>query len=534
MTSSPTSSDSSLEQEKFLKPEDVEECIPPKELEMMIEEKKVGTLDDFVTLRWYCMLVLLMAELTAFTATASSKVMVFAGATPTVVGCGGTPLNGCHELAAFRNGTNDCVPDLKYQFKSVQVEFNYVCDDAKKVKNTITVQTFGVLVGAAIFGQVSDTFGRRKALLISTLGNAIFNWISAYSPDLFYFMVWRTMAGVFTGGVTVVQMVFMVENIPRKDRMWIQNSITWSPNLILFPFVAWLCHDWRTMSVVIAAASIATFFAVFLLEESPRWLIQKGRLDEARKSLIKIRKTDRLYDETFEKQLDEVLHVESEKHARSSKKAKKYTFIHLFCTWKMMAQSLTFVSGIMCTTFIVYSLMYNMEKLSGSLYWNLAIMGASRWIINILVSIADYRLPWFGRKMINQIAMVSTLLALFIMAVYLYFGYEGQVMAIGTVAAVAMCSQLFIAKYMMVNELYPTAVRNLAVSLVSTMSRIGSMFSPQLFYLSDYAEWIPYAVLLGCQFYDFIVLSIFLPETKGVVLENHLPPKNKRIFGKRA
>ncbi|EFP06198.1 hypothetical protein CRE_13157 [Caenorhabditis remanei] len=495
MTSSPTSSDSSLEEEKFLKPEDVEECIPPKELEMMIEEKKVGTLDDFVTLRWYCMLVLLMAELTAFTATASSKVMVFAGATPT---------------------------------------FNYVCDDAKKVKNTITVQTFGVLVGAAIFGQVSDTFGRRKALLISTLGNAIFNWISAYSPDLFYFMVWRTMAGVFTGGVTVVQMVFMVENIPRKDRMWIQNSITWSPNLILFPFVAWLCHDWRTMSVVIAAASIATFFAVFLLEEFPRWLIQKGRLDEARKSLIKIRKTDRLYDETFEKQLDEVLHVESEKHARSSKKSKKYTFIHLFCTWKMMAQSLTFVSGIMCTTFIVYSLMYNMEKLSGSLYWNLAIMGASRWIINILVSIADYRLPWFGRKMINQIAMVSTLLALFIMAVYLYFGYEGQVMAIGTVAAVAMCSQLFIAKYMMVNELYPTAVRNLAVSLVSTMSRIGSIFSPQLFYLSDYAEWIPYAVLLGCQFYDFIVLSIFLPETKGVVLENHLPPKNKRIFGKRA
>ncbi|KAF1758889.1 hypothetical protein GCK72_015349 [Caenorhabditis remanei] len=85
MTSSPTSSDSSLEEEKFLKPEDVEECIPPKELEMMIEEKKVGTLDDFVTLRWYCMLVLLMAELTAFTATASSKVMVFAESSLAIV-----------------------------------------------------------------------------------------------------------------------------------------------------------------------------------------------------------------------------------------------------------------------------------------------------------------------------------------------------------------------------------------------------------------------------------------------------------------
>lgn len=151
--------------------------------------------------------------------------------------------------------------------------------------------------------------------------------------------------------------------------------------------------------------------------------------------------------------------------------------------------------------------------------------------------------------MINQIAMICTLFALLMIAVYLYFGYNGQLIAIGTVAAVSMCSQLFIAKYMMVNELYPTAVRNLAVSAVSTMSRIGSMFSPQLFYLvsilythlkisleiqSDYAEWIPYAVLFSCQLYDFIVLSLFLPETKGVILENHLPPKHKRIFGKRS
>ncbi|EGT47326.1 hypothetical protein CAEBREN_31345 [Caenorhabditis brenneri] len=505
--------------------------------EVIDAEKKSPTvsLENFVTLRWYCMLVLVMAELTAFTATASSKVMVFAGANPQIVGCGGVPLSGCYELAAYRNnGTSSCVPELQYQFKSVQVEFNYICEDAKAVKNTISVQTAGILVGAATFGQISDTFGRRRALLLSTLGNAIFNWISAYSPDLFWFMVWRTLAGAFTGGVTVVQMVYMVENIPSKDRMWIQNSITWSPNMIIFPFVAWLCHDWRTMSVVIAAASVATFFAVFLLEESPRWLIQKGRLDEARKSLIKIRKTDRLYDETFEKELDEVLLVESEKFARSSKKSKKYTFIHLFCTWKMMAQSFTFISGIMCTTFIVYALMYNMEKLSGSLYWNMAIMGASRWIINILVSIADYRFAWFGRKMINQIAMIATLLSLFAMAVYAYFGSRGGIIiSIGTISTVATCSQLFIAKYLMVNELYPTAVRNLAVSAVSTMSRFGNMFSAQAFYLSDIAEWIPYALLFSCQLYDFIILSVFLPETKGVHLENHLPPKHKRIFGKR-
>ncbi|CAP35927.2 Protein CBG18486 [Caenorhabditis briggsae] len=535
MTSSPTSSSSNSEVEQFLKTGDVEESVIREEsAEAVVKD---SGLDEFFRLRWYCLMVLMMAEFTAFTATASSKVMVFAGANPSVIGCGGVPIKGCHELAALKENITElanCVPELKYQFKSVQVEFNYVCEDAKKVKNTITIQTLGVLIGAAIFGQFSDTYGRRKALLISTLGNAIFNFISASSHNLVFFALWRTMAGVFTGGVTVVQMVFMVENIPRNHRMWIQNSITWSPNLILFPFVAWLCEDWRTMSKVIAAASMATFAAVYILQESPRWLIQKGRVEDARRALVKIRKTDKLYDETTEKQLDEILRIEMEKHVKKSKKAKKYTFIHLFCTWKMMVQSLTFITGIMCTTFIVYSLMYNMEKLSGSLYWNLAIMGAARWIINILVSLADYYLPWFGRKLINHIAMICTILALFVMAVYLFLGYVGgQLMSIGTVAAVAMCSQLFIAKYMMVNELYPTAVRNLAVSAVSTMSRIGSMFSPQLFYLSEYSEWIPYVVLFACQFYDWIIMWCFLPETKGVVLENHLPPKHKRIFKNR-
>ncbi|PIC36258.1 hypothetical protein B9Z55_015322 [Caenorhabditis nigoni] len=97
-----------------------------------------------------------------------------------------------------------------------------------------------------------------------------------------------------------------------------------------------------------------------------------------------------------------------------------------------------------------------------------------------------------------------------------------------------MCAQLFLSKYLIVNELYPTAVRNLAMSAVSTMCRVGAMFSPQLFYLSDIGEWIPYAVLVGMQLLDLVIFCIFIPETKGVHLENHLPPKHKRIFGRRA
>ncbi|EFP08584.1 CRE-OAT-1 protein [Caenorhabditis remanei] len=250
------STSSEAEDDNFI--EDVED---QKTLEVMTSSSKFKSLDDLVELRWYCLLVLFMAEITAFTALASVTMMVFAGANPTVVGCDNAIVNGCHEYYSLQNRSG-CTPVLEYQFESVQVEFNYICDDAKKVKNTITVQTFGVLIGAAIFGQVSDNYGRRKALIISCIGNAVFNLISSYSPDLFYFALWRTIAGIFAGGITVVQMVYMVENIPRNHRMWIQNSITWSPNLILFPYVAWLAYDWRTLSVVISAASVLSFFAL--------------------------------------------------------------------------------------------------------------------------------------------------------------------------------------------------------------------------------------------------------------------------------
>ncbi|CAO4375219.1 unnamed protein product [Caenorhabditis nigoni] len=203
--------------------------------------------------------------------------------------------------------------------------------------------------------------------------------------------------------------------------------------------------------------------------------------------------------------------------------------------------------------------------------------------------------------------MLFTLLSLAVVAVFIFYtGKGGQVMSVRTTVAIAMCSQLFIAKYMMVNELYPTAVRNVAVSAVSMMSRIGSMFSPQLFYLRfellDDRPKIPHpttvttpdAVKAGREkirqnpeksprkmvndfnmshkliettvnqkmyFHSYRkqksafltkkiqlfrkekgqlllggTLAIFKPflQTKGVHLENHLPPKHKRIFGRRA
>ena len=86
---------------------------------------------------------------------------------------------------------------------------------------------------------------------------------------------------------------------------------------------------------------------------------------------------------------------------------------------------------------------------------------------------------------------------------------------------------------MAANELYPTAIRNLGISAMSTASRIGSILAPQLFKLNDFFLSLPYLVLLVLCIIDIISFEMIIPETKGRHLENHLPPKEQRLFGKR-
>ncbi|VDK54219.1 unnamed protein product, partial [Anisakis simplex] len=384
---------------------------------------------------------------------------LFVGFQPIVKSCGDFHANTtggdiCAQYDLWRP-QNECVPQLEYQFKSVNVEFDYLCSEGKAVKTSISIQMLGILFGTIFFGQMSDSYGRRTVLLISSTTAIIFGAVSSFAGSLWTMTAWRVLTGFLAGGEVVFSL------------------------------------------------------------ESPRWLFQKGKADELRKALRRIRGKKRVASEKENKQ-------------------QHYPY-HLFYTWQLLTYSCVIGLGMFITSVINYGLLFNMESLSGSIYINSIFFGAFRWALNIGAGAIDFFVPSVGRKVLHFISVGFIAVCIVINFIVMALGLKqfDFLIRYGALAAAAMCAQLYLTKTLAMVELYPTAIRNIATSTMGILSRIGNSISPQLFFLGEIWLPLPYLTMALMSIWDLINFQVFLPETKGKPLKDHLPGPEECIWRRK-
>ncbi|KAL7403702.1 hypothetical protein ABVT39_003900 [Epinephelus coioides] len=146
-------------------------------------------------------------------------------------------------------------------FKSTLVtEWDLVCSRKGMNKATATVFFIGVMVGAPIFGFLSDRFGRRPLLLVSYLSSVLFAILSAFSSSYVMFIIMRFFTGMSLSGISIISIVLNVEwfSIEHRTFAGVIISLDWTLGTWILVGIAYCVNEWRRLIVAVTLPMIVS------------------------------------------------------------------------------------------------------------------------------------------------------------------------------------------------------------------------------------------------------------------------------------
>lgn len=155
----------------------------------------------------------------------------------------------------------------------------------------------GMMAGAYAWGSVADALGRRKVLIAISFMNALCIVASSFSQSYELFMFFRFLNGAALGGSGPVIWSYFAEFQPKSKRgsMLSFMAAFWTLGNLFVAGLAWLIiptdigiknssftyNSWRIFLLICAAPSFIVAGLLLLLPESPKYLLSRGRYDEA-------------------------------------------------------------------------------------------------------------------------------------------------------------------------------------------------------------------------------------------------------------
>ena len=160
----------------------------------------------------------------------------------------------------------------------------------------------GAILGAAVIGPMSDRFGRKKLLLLSSIIFLVGAVWSGLAPDFAHLVASRIVLGLAVGGASSLIPTYLSEMAPADKRggvaslfqMMIMTGIlvAYISNYLLQDFT----FGWRIMLALAALPALALFFGGLVLPESPRYLVRQGDNEAARKVLAMFSKDEKMVE----------------------------------------------------------------------------------------------------------------------------------------------------------------------------------------------------------------------------------------------
>uniref|UniRef100_A0A8B9NIK5 Solute carrier family 22 member 13 n=1 Tax=Accipiter nisus TaxID=211598 RepID=A0A8B9NIK5_9AVES len=392
------------------------------------------------------------------------------------------------------NATEKCSNGWVYpsaQPPSLLTEFDLVCD--RKDLNDISqsIYMMGLFLGSMIFGPLSDRIGRRPVILISIFLQGLFGVGIAFVP---HFYVGNTLFA--TGEIICTDdsepLFFSATEwvgVSSRPKAVLISHCCFAIGQMILAGLSYGIRNWRLLEIAGSAPIFALFFYIWVLPESARWLVTKGRIEEAKKVLQKAASINK---RTISPELLEQLKPEKQTESGSpldlfrKKHLRKVTLI-MSCAW--------FVNSL-----VYYGLSLNVTNFGLDIYLTQLAFGA----VEIPARIGCiFLLQWLGRKKTQAVLLLLSGLVCLIIT-----GIPEAWLVPTTVLGPRGRRALPAA---------PRFPRQTGVGLCSMSARLAGIMAPLTRLLGRYHRAIPMAIFGSAPVVGGL-LCLLLPETRGTDL----------------
>ena len=390
---------------------------------------------------------------------------------------------------------------------SAVMDWNMVCGDKAMRATAQAIFMLGVLIGSYLFGEMSDRIGRKPTFFLSVVLQIIFGLLAGFAPEYYSFVIARLIIGATTSGVFLVSYVLAMESVGPKYRV-IAGTLCqyyYTFGLFVMAFIAYfLNHDWKLLQIVLTAPSIVFLTYWWIVPESVRWLIRKGKYDQAKIQIEKIANENKT--ELPEAMMDQM--IEQCKLDDQDKKG-TISIFNIFTRKNLLKNSLIIFFLWFVNSGTYYGLSLGASNLGGNPYLNFMISAAVE-IPAYAINLMFLNNPKVGRRLGHSTFMLIAGLALTI-TIFVPEDLNSLIIALSMIGKLAITTSYGVI-YIYTAELFPTVIRNAGVGTSSLCARIGGIICPYINMLID--TWRPLPLIIyGIMAFIGGMLTLLLPET---------------------
>ena len=390
--------------------------------------------------------------------------------------------------------------------------------------NSITM--IGYLVGGLMAGAISDSIGRKKAVLICSTIFTVFCFVAAAAPDANFLTGCRFFMGLGLGAAFPAGYSSLTEFTPPSKRGKYQSYVGLIGNvgtlaasvlnLIVLPIAGWR----PVFAICGVIGACVVLLCVFFLNESPRWLAMMGRTDEANRIVSSFEEKAAAGGASIEPVSDD--EIKRREEAESVDQLPwSFLFSRKMITRTLTAMFLCFVMNVLVYTVITWT--PTILKQNG---FDVQLSTLMTVIMQLGIPVGVGALTFYVEKVNRKTILIATYVLIAILGPVWALMPTDQpvlVMIVGFFVCVCTFTNSVTTASVYLSEPFPTACRIRGAGVANAFGRLGGILGPiwiAALIASPIGTMGVYLINGAIAICMAIWLAVFGVETRGRTLED--------------